>query len=1000
MHYNKFRNLTDTYTTDDMSVSVANDQVYKTHLFKTASIKSNCDLLRNILKNEDRPSFIIVGPSGNGKTLMINSIVAQFSGFQLVTVNCSAQLNANQVLHILKQNCLVVSGIRGKEYKPKLSRLVLFMKNIDLCPIDSWGTSEVIELLLQIINRGGFYGENLEWISISGLQVCGTLSDLGKQNLSPRFLSKCNIILTSYPNESDMQSIVMSFLSFAYGKFKNNSSPMKKEKMAEIILDAFNEIKQKFTPEMSNHYKFTPKMIEQWIIGLSFYSYDHFAYGFMNEFSKIFADRLMSIDHLMLFNDIVRNNMKYFNVKFEENEAFFTQTASKSSQPQMVDASNWKDLIEKTMPICISETAAIDLPVTQELMKSIASVVRALSRPGANICLAGKLGSGRFESVVLSCTILNIKVFYPQVTRNYSLNDFSNDLRLAMQTCGLENEVAVFYVDHVWLNYLPDILKTCEAILEGGFSSDNLFGDDLETVASSLKGAAQLEGYQDSLVSFFLNRVRNNLHLVISLETTSSNFQEILKTYKSLYAKTEFIWVQDISVHTKAVLCESVMRQMKNDVAMKFSSNSTLSTKYFEIIINDCGVWIDSPKRSIQLIKSYYLIHVQSERKKLDHKTKLESGIQKLSDAYKYVARLKDDAKEKEKALAEKRQLANQALEMISNTMKNANDQKTDMMKLKSKTEENGEILKQRKLEIEQELSLVEPLLKEASAAVGSIKTEALFEIRSLRAPPEAIRDILEGVLRLMGIRDTSWNSMKSFLAKRGVKEDIRSLNPSLISPENCSEVERLIEMKSDSFDYKNAKRASAAAAPLASWVVACVKYSKVVQSIKPLEREQQQLQKNLETTESQMKSLSTGIDDVNVKVRELSEQLNGYTQEAAVLEIKLEDTRNTLKSTEILVEKLSSEYSNWTEELESINSEIKNLDKQSMVIALCLTHFSHMLEEEKTNYVEKINELLHMKFNLHETLYTDQDTLVWESMGLSSDKQSVENAAILTKVR
>jgi hypothetical protein len=94
---------------------------------------------------------------------------------------------------------------------------------------------------------------------------------------------------------------------------------------------------------------------------------------------------------------------------------------------------------------------------------------------------------------------------------------------------------------------------------------------------------------------------------------------------------------------------------MKNDVTLKFTANSNLSTKYFENVINDCGVWIDSPKRSIQLIKSYYIIHIQSEKRKLDHKNKLESGIQKLSDAYKYVAKLKDDAKEKEKALAEKR---------------------------------------------------------------------------------------------------------------------------------------------------------------------------------------------------------------------------------------------------------------------------------------------------------------------------------------------------------
>lgn len=506
LYYNKFRNQTDTYLTDDITSSSNADQNYKTTLFKSASIKSNCDLLRNILKNQDRPPFIIAGPNGNGKSLMINSVASEFSGYQLVTVNCSAQVNAIQVLNILKQNCLVVSGIRGKEYKPKLSRLVLFMKNIDLCSIDAWGTSEVIELLLQIVNRSGFYGENLEWVSINGLQICATLSDLEKQNLSPRFLSKCNIILTSYPNESDMLNIIVNFLSFTYSKFKNNATPMKKEKMAEIILDAFNEVKKKFTPDLSNHYKFTPKMIEQWIIGMTFYPFEHFAHGFFYEFSKIFGDRLMSVDHLMIFNDIVKSNMKYFNVKFDENETFFVQTSAKSSQLQLIDSNNWKDLIEKNLPICNSETALIDLPVTQELTKSVASIVRALSRPGTNVCLAGKLGSGRFESVVLASTILNIKIFYPQVTRNYSLNDFSNDLRLAMQTCGLENEVAILYVDHVWINYFNDILKSCEAILEDGFSNDNLFGDDLETIASSLKGAAQLEGYQDSLVSFFLNR--------------------------------------------------------------------------------------------------------------------------------------------------------------------------------------------------------------------------------------------------------------------------------------------------------------------------------------------------------------------------------------------------------------------------------------------------------------------------------------------------------------
>jgi len=56
-------------------------------------------------------------------------------------------------------------------------------------------------------------------------------------------------------------------------------------------------------------------------------------------------------------------------------------------------------------------------------------------------------------------------------------------------------------------------------------------------------------------------------------------------------------------------------------------------------------------------------------------------------------------------------------------------------------------------------------MIQEAKKAVGDIKSESLSEIRSLRAPPETIRDILEAVLLFMGILDSSWASMRKYCA-------------------------------------------------------------------------------------------------------------------------------------------------------------------------------------------------------------------------------------------
>lgn len=120
---------------------------------------------------------------------------------------------------------------------------------------------------------------------------------------------------------------------------------------------------------------------------------------------------------------------------------------------------------------------------------------------------------------------------------------------------------------------------------------------------------------------------------------------------------------------------------------------------------------------------------------------------------------------------------------------------------------------------VESQLSEVQPLLESAQRAVGSLKAEHLSEVRSLKAPPAAIRDVLEAVLRLMGQTDTSWNAMKRFLATSGVKDKIMAFDAAAITPASAAAVESLLEERATSFDPERIYRVSVAAAPLAEWV-------------------------------------------------------------------------------------------------------------------------------------------------------------------------------------
>ncbi|XP_058460067.1 cytoplasmic dynein 2 heavy chain 1 [Malaya genurostris] len=991
-YYNTFRDMVDLYSTDEITGASINENMLTNTLVKTPLMKTCGELLKQSICSHNRRIVLLIGPSGNGKSLLLQTIVNEFNGYQYVTINCSSQLTTSSILGTIKQNSIVLNTVKGKEYRPKFSRIILYLKNIDLCSIDHWGTCEIVELLLQIINRSGFYSETLEWISVSGIHVCASVSDLRNVQISPRFLSICTLVQIGYPSNTDMENIVKNMILPLYNQLGQSAVKLKLNDLVQAVINVYFETKARFNRGEILHYRFTPKLIERWISGIMYYPTEHFSQAMKYECNRIFRDRLVTDSDRSTFDEIVRDNLRVLphddiRVVFGPGEGQTDATL------QLVGFDSWKDSVNQTIAMCNAEVILVDVPCSEDFIETVASIVRVLSRPQSNLVMCGKIGSCRLEALYVAASMLNVKVVFPQTSRNYSINEFNNDLKIAMQNCALENEPVAFYVDHSLIEYLGDIMKTCEAILECADLTD-FFGEDLENLASPLKAHAALETFQMSLAAYFLHRLKANFKLIVLLENSTFKIRELFESYPAIYQKSEMIWIlQDKIASTDCLI------KYLNTMSQNHSSDCQVPLPIFfnDVLTGNISEWSNSPKRRIQLIQTFWHVYQNQKSEKERYKFQIQSGVDKLSETHKIVENLKLEAQQKQNALAEKRKLANQSLEMISTTMRSANDQKSELLELQQETKESSIKLIERKKAIEEELNLVEPILREASAAVGQIKTEALSEIRSLRAPPETVRDILEGVLRLMGIRDTSWNSMKTFLAKRGVKEDIRSLDPARISPENCQAVEKLLQTKADSYDQRNAKRASAAAAPLAAWVIANVKYSKVIQSIKPLEREQNELRKNLEQAEAEMNSLSSGLDNVNDTVKKLSEQLNVYTQEAAMLEIKLEEAKQTLNAAEELVQNLSSEFLSWSKDLEELNHTIAHIDKRSFMTAFCLTHISHLPLDQRKETLLASKLTRELPFDLDD-LVPNQDKIIWESMGLSADQQYRENATLLNQ--
>ncbi|ALC40164.1 btv [Drosophila busckii] len=979
---------------EQFDVSRIEPPEHGSQLIKTAYIKSYLCTIDSLLSGAATP-FMLLGPSGAGKTLLLQQALLEHSGYQLATINCSTQLTPSYVLHTLKTHCVIVSGMRGREYKPKQARLVLFMKNLELCQLDAWGACEIVELLLQLAQRGGFYADNLEWISVHGLQLCASISG-NLLKIAPRFMAINQFVRIARPTPNDMLAIVQCRLEPLLQTHFQRSTHINLQHASECLMACFEQLQSTFVATPAQlHYQFSPKFIMKLLDALVFYPATDFNEALYCELLSMFKDRLISDEHVQLFENILKQTMRKY---FGKEKIYFVPKSPKSKgQLHGLAHDEWLEEVQRQITICNAETYSIAAPITEELLQQTAKLARVLSRSDAHLLILAQAAGRHLDALYAVASLQQAKIQTLQGGASYGLSDFYNDLKLAMQTAALEQQLTYMLIEQCWLDYVPDILKPIEALLEGSEILE-LFGEDLESVASTLKQAAQLEGYQESLGAYFMKRAREHLHLVLVLDPASAAIAEYFSSCPALYRQMHVLYIRAESKETLQLLPKQYI-ELLNETHLGTGRGKVPVCSHFGDIAEDLPA-AQPAQRYYQLINSYYYLYSHAAAEIEARLTKLQLGVDKLASAHALVGTLKSNAALQEQALGEKRQLANDALQMISATMHNANEQKTNMLDLKQQTQQSSEQLKLRQREIQKELAEVEPILAEASNAVGQIKSEALSEIRSLRAPPEAVRDILEGVLRLMGIRDTSWNSMKTFLAKRGVKEDIRSLDPAHISPENCQAVERLLAAKSDSFQPANAKRASAAAAPLAAWVQASVRYARVIQSIKPLEREQSELQTNLSRAEQEMQQLASGLDDVDKRVQQLSAKLQTYTQEAAVLELKLQQASSTLQAAELLVGKLSAEYATWSEQLTQLKRAHKTLDAKTLLLALAINYYADCsLEQRSAALLAFAKEFQLPGYELRATLLSEQQQIIWESQGLARDAQIIESAALLMEM-
>ncbi|ROT63098.1 hypothetical protein C7M84_019029 [Penaeus vannamei] len=894
IYYDSARDRLESYSSESVE-NIASDTA-EMPLILTSDALCSLDYFSPWLEMETQQPFILVGPEGCGKSLLLHHCFSKLRSTQATMIHCSAYTAPQHILQKLAQMCMVISTNTGRVYRPKdCERLIVYLKDLNLPKPDKWGTCQLITFLQQVVTYNGFYDQNLEWVGLEGVQIVASMtsgSALGRHKLSTRFTSIVRIASIGYPERDQLVNVYAAYLRSVLNEVAPDhkvwGSQTKVQQLATSMVNVYHNLRDAFSVDDYSHYLFTPRDLTRWVLGLLRY--------------KIDAED-EALQPLLEVAPGAPLPIHGYKLGFMNNE-------------------DWTHVVERAVLQFSREKLELDLLIFPEVLESMARVDRVLTSPGGSLLMAGRSGVGRRTAVSVIAYLHGIKVVSPAMTLGYDIKNFKNDLKQVMQAAGVDGEqVLLLLEDHNLVS--SAILEVINSLLMAGEIPGLYTSEELDPLLMPLRDEAAHEGFRGSQYAYFASRVRKNLHIALIMDSSNQDFTLQCESNPALYKQCAVLWMDGWSRETMVQIPSMLLKESELD-----SKDSVEFQQTFLAIHESLPLHLSTPRRYLVLLNTYRSIYTTKKEGVLHRQGHLKAGVAKLNEAQEVVSKLKAEATEQEVRLAEKQEEANRALQLITNTMKNANDQKVQMESLKEQT----------------------------------LKENQIIAERSLRAPPEVIRDILEGVLRLMGIQDTSWNSMKTFLAKRGVKEEIRNYDPRSVAPESRKAVEKLLRERADSFDPVVAKRASTAAVPLTAWVKANVKFSYVLEKVKPLEQEQNKLERNLTRAEAQIGELSAGLDEVDKEVAVLREKLNRSTKEAVEVEFHLNKAKETMSAAESLVTKLEGEYKRWSQQVSELDSDVQDLPREAVLAAAFITYLSEAPEDTRKATLMHWSKMLHVE--------------------------------------
>ncbi|XP_029097546.1 dynein heavy chain 12, axonemal isoform X13 [Monodon monoceros] len=1012
--------------------------------------------------------LLFVGPTGTGKSVYVKNKLMNHLEKDLYFpfyVNFSARTSANQVQNIIMAR--LDKRRKGVFGPPMGKKCIIFIDDMNMPALEKYGAQPPIELLRQFFDCGNWYDlKDTSKITLVDIELIAAMGPPGggRNPVTPRFIRHFNICTINTFSDETMVRIFSSIVAFY---LRTREFPPEYFLVGNQIVNGTMEIyKQSMenllpTPTKS-HYTFNLRDFSRVIRGCLLIERDAVQSKhtmirlFVHEVLRVFYDRLINDnDRFWLFTltkNVIRDHFKesfdsifshlrkgnapvteedlrnlmfgdYMNPDLEGDDRVYIEI------PNIHDFS---DIVEQ----CLDEynqthKTRMNLVIFRYVLEHLSRICRILKQSGGNALLVGLGGSGRQSLTRLATSMAKMQIFQPEISKSYGMNEWREDLKVLLRNVGMRGQKTVFLITDTQIKeeaFLEDI----DSVLNTGEVPNIFAADEKQEVMEGVHPVAQAGSKHDefsplALFAFFVNRCKDNLHVVVAFSPVGDVFRNCLRQFPSLINCCTIDWFQPwpedalelVAVKFLETLeLTEVERQEIVPICKHFhTSIMHLSERFLHTLGRHNYVTATS---YLELIASFRQLLTKRQQAIMEAKQRYVNGLDKLAFAESQVGEMKIELVQLQPKLEEAK-IENAHMMQIIEIESAQVEAKREFVKfdeeIASGKAEEAQALKN---ECESDLAEAIPALEAALSALDTLKPADITIVKSMKNPPSGVKLVMAAVCVMKDIKpekvsDPSgtggkildyWGPSKKLLGDMNFLRDLREYDKDNI-PVTVMQKIRGEYLTNPEFDPPKVAKASSAAEGLCKWIMAMEVYDRVAKVVAPKKARLTEAQKSLAETMELLNQKRAELAEVEHHLENLQATFLEKTEEKARLEDQVELCAKKLERASKLIGGLGGEKSRWSQAADDLQIVYENLTGDVLVSAGVIAYLGAFTAGFRQTCTEDWSMLCKQKkipcseeFSLSKTLGDPVKIRAWNIAGLPTDTFSIDNGVIVNNSR